>query len=860
MSFTPRFVDLVRNYTTTTGPDDFALGPAVNGFTSFSAAMQAGESFYYSAIGVDKPAEREVGRGTFQADGTISRAPIGGTATHFTTGNKTVSLIAAAEWFNDIQAGLQSGGGSGPAIAASRQLLSSSAMRGPTLLTEAGREGLFVFDPSNLGARVAADPQQAIHIAPAADPTGASGGWVRKFSGSLDARWFGLSTSETGMANKTALDAAIAHHLSSGIPLEIPAGTYDHTGALTIEGNYCNVYGASWGKTILRPTSASEGIILKSRYGRLARIGLDGSVAGTYGIVARGCAETTIEDCDARNFDNDGLLIDLGYGGGSAGNNNQLKIRGGSYNLNGGCGVKMIHGLDNNDVQFLGVNASGNTSHGFLLRGHGGYVDPACIAEGNGGYGIQIAEDADVVDVTGWEINQPYIEGNGLGGIRGSDASQNNLIRLKNISGTQGYSGHAGSANTVSSVVGGGLLRFGSNDGVVFVQASGSASAGTAYLTAAHATSGNADLTLGGAGTGTVVALGQTAHAAGTGFLTAHLRVEPNNSTVGNNATLALQHGVNGATGGGVYLQSELAPSGFGNFVLRVRGAGSMTERFRINNDGASTLTGTLNVTSTLAASNLSGTNTGDQFTNIEQATFVGRAAGAGAGAASALTAAQAKTLLAVAPADLTFAATAKLLGRATAAGGPGEEVGLGPGLGFNGSNIQVQFAATAKLLGRTTAGAGASEEIGVTNGITLVGGNLGLGAITPGSVAATGAVKSSGAGGIGYATGGGGAVTQATSKSSGVTLNKASGQITMHNAALAAAAIVEFMVTNSEVVATDTVNLNWGSGAAASTAYRYWVSGVAAGSFKICVENRSGGSLSEALVLNFAVLKAVSA
>ena len=53
MSFTPKFVDLVRNFTTTVGTGDFVLGPPVNGFTGFAAALQAGESFYYSAIGVD---------------------------------------------------------------------------------------------------------------------------------------------------------------------------------------------------------------------------------------------------------------------------------------------------------------------------------------------------------------------------------------------------------------------------------------------------------------------------------------------------------------------------------------------------------------------------------------------------------------------------------------------------------------------------------------------------------------------------------------------------------------------------------------------------------------------------------------
>jgi hypothetical protein len=58
--------------------------------------------------------------------------------------------------------------------------------------------------------------------------------------------------------------------------------------------------------------------------------------------------------------------------------------------------------------------------------------------------------------------------------------------------------------------------------------------------------------------------------------------------------------------------------------------------------------------------------------------------------------------------------------------------------------------------------------------------------------------------GGMGYASGTGGTVTQLTSKSTAVALNKLCGQITMHNAALAAGARVSFVVTNSTVGASD--------------------------------------------------------
>jgi hypothetical protein len=45
-SFQPKFVDLVRNYTSTSGTANFVLGTAVPGFQSLGAALGAGDQFY----------------------------------------------------------------------------------------------------------------------------------------------------------------------------------------------------------------------------------------------------------------------------------------------------------------------------------------------------------------------------------------------------------------------------------------------------------------------------------------------------------------------------------------------------------------------------------------------------------------------------------------------------------------------------------------------------------------------------------------------------------------------------------------------------------------------------------------------
>jgi len=100
-----------------------------------------------------------------------------------------------------------------------------------------------------------------------------------------------------------------------------------------------------------------------------------------------------------------------------------------------------------------------------------------------------------------------------------------------------------------------------------------------------------------------------------------------------------------------------------------------------------------------------------------------------------------------------------------------------------------------------------------------------------------------------------GGSVTQATNKTTGVTLNSESGVITMNNAALGAAAEATFEVTNDKVAAADIPTLAIASVGTAGS-YVAGVSAVAAGSFKITVTNVSAGSLSEALVINFGLIK----
>ena len=132
------------------------------------------------------------------------------------------------------------------------------------------------------------------------------------------------------------------------------------------------------------------------------------------------------------------------------------------------------------------------------------------------------------------------------------------------------------------------------------------------------------------------------------------------------------------------------------------------------------------------------------------------------------------------------------------------------------------------------------------------------LGTATATSLTATSNILISATGKLGYTTGSAGTVTQATSKATGVTLSKSNGQITLNNAALTADTTVSFTLTNTVIEAGDVLILNHISG---GTAGSYLLNAQsAAGSASINVRNITAGSLSEAIVIAFAVIKATTA
>lgn len=109
--------------------------------------------------------------------------------------------------------------------------------------------------------------------------------------------------------------------------------------------------------------------------------------------------------------------------------------------------------------------------------------------------------------------------------------------------------------------------------------------------------------------------------------------------------------------------------------------------------------------------------------------------------------------------------------------------------------------------------------------------------------------------------SGTGGTVTQLTSRTTGVTLNKPSGQITLFaSTSISGHSSDQFTLTNSYIDATDVVHVCFASGLTAAS-YGVTVTAVSAGSCNITVSNFSNSATpTDTPVLNFVVIKGVNA
>jgi hypothetical protein len=181
--------------------------------------------------------------------------------------------------------------------------------------------------------------------------------------------------------------------------------------------------------------------------------------------------------------------------------------------------------------------------------------------------------------------------------------------------------------------------------------------------------------------------------------------------------------------------------------------------------------------------------------------------------------------------------------------------------LSLSGNVISV-FNVTGNITGGNVQSPGAVSAAGnVTGGNIVTNGRLATaGSIINSNISTTGNITADGAGGIvstgtgkiGYSAGG--AVTQNTDKSTGVTLNTVTGEITMNAASMSGDSTETFTLTNSAVANTDVMILNQVGGGNIGL---YSFNAVCnTGTANIAVHNMTNNNRGDAIVIRYAVIK----
>ncbi|MES2135446.1 MAG: hypothetical protein V4502_00110 [Pseudomonadota bacterium] len=483
--------------------------------------------------------------------------------------------------------------------------------------TTDGRDGKFEFDPSDLSAKVALDPNQGIYVAPASDITGASGAWVRQFSGSVDIRWFGAVADCTGYGigtdNSPAIQAAIDLVSGTGDAIIIPQGKFrcvtrlvvksairisgtttlqDSTAASLPDADRGStlVFDAGVGGILFRYTTDTDSSGTATNPSATASIvdgvrfisGSAGSASsGAYGIESR--ARISVQNVEVRGFGDHGVYIRASLSGGDGvvyGNANKSVLINIKSIGNSGDGF-YLSGNDANVISVVSCHSQGNAGWGFTDNGLIGNIYIGCVDEGNTTGGYRTLRAATQASYFGCEVEgSPTISLGAFCVVRGNNLET--LAGLQQIAynGLQVRNGNTLQLNNTGNSATGGV----SFDGTRFFFTAGlkvqsdirssSSTGGIGYLTGAggtvtQSTSKSNGVTLNKA-TGQIT-MNNAALAAGT-----TVTFTLTNSAIAANDILLLNH-ISGGTAGAYTLNAQSA-AGSASINVRNVTTGSLSE------------------------------------------------------------------------------------------------------------------------------------------------------------------------------------------------------------------------------------------------------------------------------------------
>ncbi|MDB5584323.1 MAG: hypothetical protein JWR80_9499 [Bradyrhizobium sp.] len=401
----------VDPYIPGTAPDAGSLSPYSDAAAASAVASAASATTSTTQAGVST-AQAVIS--TAQAVIATTQAGIATTQAANAATSATASASSAAlssSSYSAIAAAIAPGSLNNATISTvSRALLAGLSTALPAYLSEAGREGVFVFDASNLSAFVTADTAQGLYVAPSSDTTGASGAWVRKYTGFWDIRWFGALANDSAYAGTDSYAAINAMLATAAVVARARTGDTLFNGMIGCDfpGHYyCSASinsktqlhwrGLSGGKqgsmngSRIRFPANSAGIVNNgvnttgyTTGSVAATTGADGSIydgltlwAGTTGTRQAADATkcglflrsgATVRNCLAQGFAGHGFMVNASTGGAPYyGNANGWHIYGGG-SINNGCSGLHVQGSDVNAGECIGLDTYGNGWWGKFLK------------------------------------------------------------------------------------------------------------------------------------------------------------------------------------------------------------------------------------------------------------------------------------------------------------------------------------------------------------------------------------------------------------------------------------------------------------------------------------------------------------
>lgn len=653
-------------------------------------------------------------------------------------------------------------------------------------LNEPGREGTFIFSTANLSTQVTADPNQGIYVAPASDPTGASGAWVRKDWSVLDARWFGAKLDNVtndgaaitaAVAFSFAMKVANEYGVGAGPAVKVPGIAYMGTTTLTLDHTFL-LHGDSRGTASsynhgFRWDDGATGI---ENPGLAAIEGLAffGAFTGTEGEhhAIHATREFSYRDLAFYNWPGDGMNLDD-----SGGNN-----------VNGVVGLNVFCQNCRNALQYVAGgdnNTGGHYNWNVVECREWGLKDRTFL--GNSYYSWEVASCGTTSWNDGVNIGASVVAfgGHRYFAIAGQEAAASTNAPSGDTTDNTwwAYFDNGGVQPGFPAWFSGILVRAGGsyfsseiNLSSQFIGCYGETDQGFAQLT-------EGQIVLGGQ---MPVWRGSLGVALSTNAGLVCNQPYKLVGKIGTDETFTAQLGDN---------------NGFDKTLISITGTTTFPIASRLRISGPDLIWDYGNF---FTAYMITGPTTAQQF---------------GTGA----------------PFPHAFWPVNLVIGQ------------------FGSQRLMTNGAAAP-----TTGAHGAGEIVWNLTPTTGPAFWICSAAGTPG----TWLPVSSGFGttAIGYTTGAGGTVTQLTSKLTTVTLNTLCGEITMTADALAAGAAAIFALSNSQLGAHDCIVVNICGGAANTATYVASAAIIAAGSARIILRNMSGASLSEAVVIRFAIIKAVNA